>query len=256
MKQIVYFISLLLISIAILSCSIDERVPSSVIPEEQMIDVLVDIHMVESMARHSQLKDNNQRANMFFNHILEKHDITLNQLDSSISWYSKHPTTYIRLYDQVIPRLEKSLETIRMGGNFAPEVKTLTIWEKKNEYQLTSIQNNNLPFRIEENSTIQFSSGDEFELKIQFSGKNIPTTLPLIMQAIIHYSDDTESIFEKKLVTTNPSLQQVLRFQSKPNKEIVMISGDLCYSTDKIESPIPADIRIFNIELLQETKQQ
>lgn len=255
MKSLIFVLSLFFVTSTFLSCTKEERVPSSVISEEKMVDILVDVHMVEAMARHNQLKDNNQRANMYYNYILEKHNITLNQLDSSISWYAKHPTTYIRVYDQIIPRLEHSLEMVRTNANTGGQaLRTLDIWEKKNEYQLTSLQNSNVPFRIEENATIRFSLGDEFVLKTKFSCKNVPSSLQLVMQVKIHFTDSTESIFEKKIVTTNPDFEQILRIQPDSKKQIAMISGDLCYLIDKIDNPIPIEIRIFNVEMEQITK--
>lgn len=252
MKNTCYHFLFLLLILTLFSCNSDKK-PSIVFSEDNMTEVLVEVHVVEAMARYSHLKDNNQRANMYFNYVLAKNDITLAQLDSSIAWYAKHPDAYIRVYDKVIPQLEKRLENIKLGNTTLPNKSINTIWERKNEYEIAILQNQNLSFRIEENASIRFFVNDEFLLKMQVACTNVPEELQLFMQIKIHYTDGSEALFEKRIVSTSPSLEQLLRVQSDPNKKITYIDGDLCYCPIKIESPIPTDIRIFNIDLVQIT---
>ncbi len=254
MKHPLHKTILILFFIIFVGCTNTDNVPSDILAQERMIDILSDVHLVESMSRHNQLKDNNQRANMYYNYILAKHGITLAELDSSIAWYAKHPTAYLPVYDKVIQQLEKKLETVRLSTETLFETSTFSIWEKTSEMQINSLDNTNIPFKIETNRNITLSAGDQFELKAKFAVKNLPANINLFMRVKVHYTDNTESIFEKKVVTTSASLLQTLIFQGNPNKEIDFISGDLCAMPNAIDKAINVDIKIVNIELLQHTK--
>jgi hypothetical protein len=49
----------------------------------------------------------------YYASVLEKHGITKARMDSSVTWYMRHPAAYARIYQQVVRDLEKRQELVK-----------------------------------------------------------------------------------------------------------------------------------------------
>ncbi len=86
--------------------------PATVLSEDEMIDLLVDVHRSEGLldvqSAHNHANEDYQRAVMAS--VLVKHGVTREQYDSSLMWYAKHLKLFVRVYSHVEEQLEEEHE--------------------------------------------------------------------------------------------------------------------------------------------------
>jgi hypothetical protein len=80
-----------------------------VLPADSMIIVLTDLQIVEGAVnvQHRQKLQAGVRSNAYLETVLEKHNITLDQVEESMRYYSYHTKELDKIYDQVIINLSK-----------------------------------------------------------------------------------------------------------------------------------------------------
>jgi hypothetical protein len=93
------------------SCSQDKTVsiPDTVLQEDKMAEVMVDIHLLEAtlnintFSKDKVSKDNSSPAT----DVLKKHGITKKQYDESFSFYTRNPQLLGEMYTKVLNELSK-----------------------------------------------------------------------------------------------------------------------------------------------------
>lgn len=82
--------------------------PSGVIPQDDMAELLADIHEGEAVVdiNFRQYTDDSARL-AIRQAILKKHDVTAEEFDSSLMWYGHNLDVYKNVYDNVITILEE-----------------------------------------------------------------------------------------------------------------------------------------------------
>ncbi|MDO9000369.1 DUF4296 domain-containing protein [Sediminibacterium sp.] len=104
---------LLLIFLAFsFSCSLmhddDVIVPDSVLNEEIFTKVIVDFALAESVGNINVKNVSSEKLDSVYAFSpLEENNITVAQYDSALSFYSKHPALYKKIYDNVLITLSK-----------------------------------------------------------------------------------------------------------------------------------------------------
>ena len=83
--------------------------PSDLIPQDKMIQVLVDIHVADAVVEHKlgTQTPNLPLTNALYERIYQNHGITAAQYKSSYKYYEAHPDLMDRIYTQVITELSK-----------------------------------------------------------------------------------------------------------------------------------------------------
>lgn len=106
MKHLLFVIILL----SLFGChgSKDEK-PADLIPEEQMIDILTDIHVADAIVdnKYGQQKADLPLTNALYSQIYKNHKITAGRYKSSYKYYEGHPELMDKMYTQVITELSK-----------------------------------------------------------------------------------------------------------------------------------------------------
>jgi hypothetical protein len=127
-----------LIAMLTASCnSILKSKPSGTLSEEQMTEVLVDIHLAEatlriandSIARKNDTADLRER----FAQVFRKHDVTPDEFNSSLNYYLEHVEILQNIYNEVIARLlvmesgliQNQSKPTFMGKMFKPSASQL-----------------------------------------------------------------------------------------------------------------------------------
>ena len=107
-KHLLPLFALLLVSI-IMSCK--PSIPSGIISEGDMEDILYDYHIARALANQDS-KLNKQRM---YDDILRKYDYTQAEFDTSMVYYTRH----YRLLDEIYKNIELRMaeQTVAMGGN-------------------------------------------------------------------------------------------------------------------------------------------
>ncbi|MGD1843988.1 MAG: DUF4296 domain-containing protein [Salibacteraceae bacterium] len=113
-------VSLLLL--AVMSCSIRPMLPprpDDVLEEEQMLELLVDVHMIEATIQRRLIKGAN--PNWFgaqqYKLMFDRHGVPQEQFERSYQYYYQDSKKMTELYEKVIEELSKRQSTIGKGGN-------------------------------------------------------------------------------------------------------------------------------------------
>jgi hypothetical protein len=124
---------ILFVSIAMLTVSCDSiftSKPAGTLNEDEMINILVDIHLTEATLRIS--NDSLSRKNdsidqrIRFAHVFRKHDIDPDNFNKSMDYYLEHIELLDKIYIEVINRLSEMEVTLQ------PKVTSLVVNKKLN----------------------------------------------------------------------------------------------------------------------------
>jgi hypothetical protein len=113
MKQFPIFLLTLL-----LSCNSTEKQPQLPIPQEQMVSIMVDMHLVET-AHNMKLTegDSTRPGHAELNErVFAKHGITKAAFDSALYHYSFHVKEMNTVYDLVLERLSEMDAGLQAAG--------------------------------------------------------------------------------------------------------------------------------------------
>jgi len=102
--RVVKFTILLSIVLLLFACKQEKKY---LIPQEEMINILVDIHIADGVLNTVSFPyDNVQlRPENYYKNVLLKHKITRLEFDSALSQYTQDRELYIKMYDKVIEKL-------------------------------------------------------------------------------------------------------------------------------------------------------
>ena len=110
-------LSLILIIVLFSACESRDsgKVPDGIIPESNMISIMVDLHIVDATisTKHFNLRGNNKKIAKYYNYVLKKHGYDRVEFNKSVRFYSKNPERFDKMYDKVIEKLSKKQETIK-----------------------------------------------------------------------------------------------------------------------------------------------
>ena len=113
MRKLLYLV-LSLLSLSVVASCIDR--PDVVLDEEQMIDLLVDVHRAEGLLEMQQQQGAGYGADLELYQkeviaaVLQKHGVSRSRYDSSLMWYAQHLKLLTRVYGHVDERLKEEHE--------------------------------------------------------------------------------------------------------------------------------------------------
>ena len=113
MRKLLYLV-LALVSLSVAASCIDR--PDIVLDEEQMIDLLVDVHRAEGLLEMQQQQgagfgsDLDTYQKEVIAAVLQKHGVSRSRYDSSLMWYAQHLKLLTRVYGHVDERLKEEHE--------------------------------------------------------------------------------------------------------------------------------------------------
>ena len=98
-------IFILLIITLLVSC---DGNPRGILSEKKMVAVITDLNLAEGTVSVADIPwAEKQKKGAYYNYVLEKHGITLAQLDTSFAWYARKPTKLETIYEKVNTNLTK-----------------------------------------------------------------------------------------------------------------------------------------------------
>lgn len=102
---ILFSIILLLVA----SCSVFNHKPKGIIDDDKLVDILVDIHLADgtlAVAGYNINKDST-KIELLYQDVLNKHNITQQEFEKTIDFYSDDPHHLESIYEQVSEKLAK-----------------------------------------------------------------------------------------------------------------------------------------------------
>lgn len=145
------------------------KVPSEYIQPDDIVDILVDYHLSCAMGQlQGNYNEQSYNRALYWNAVMQKHDITQEQFDSSMAYYYGHADVFDDIYKRVYDRLNEqyTLMGISEGelGKYAAlkaDGDTANIWPgQMSAFLLPMPPYDCLNFTIEGDSS--FRQGDTF----------------------------------------------------------------------------------------------
>ena len=96
-----------LLVILFVGCASPEvKIPENILTQEQMMPIMVDIHVIEVARNGSIMLGDTNGIEDYYAKVYEKHGITEDQFKSSFAFYSDNPTVFIPIYEEVLDSLK------------------------------------------------------------------------------------------------------------------------------------------------------
>ena len=108
LKSSLFFVLTLLVAIAVFfSCSNHQQTDEYIIPKQKFIEVLTDLHLAEAMIGKYNKTYQKDSVNIYCL-VLEKHNCTKAQIDSSLNFYSSNYLEELTaIHDEVLNALNR-----------------------------------------------------------------------------------------------------------------------------------------------------
>ena len=90
------------------ACTKVEEKPADLIPQDQMVALLIEVHLLESKIKNLKIRSIDS-ANVVYNHyenlLFADFNITQDQYERSFNYYIDHTTEFRKVYDAVVDTL-------------------------------------------------------------------------------------------------------------------------------------------------------
>lgn len=89
------------------------KTPKNIIPEDQMVAVLTDVHLANALAsNYADLDTIKQRTSTYLHAVYRRYHIDSAKFNRSLKYYSENPTLLNEMYEQVEKDLKKKEDSI------------------------------------------------------------------------------------------------------------------------------------------------
>lgn len=207
--------------IFMIACS---KVPSGVLSEKKMKEVLIDMHLAEAMI-NSNYKEYNtyEKKAALYKSVFDKHGVTEADYDTSLVWYGRNLDIYMRVYDGVIAELNAKKKAL---GDIQPDAApntgqdSVNIWNRF-DYLTFSPQSpyNGVYFNFVPQGG--YKAGSSFVLSLEVWGLNKQMTQAPEVRLSVEQSDTT---FTAMRYLTHDGLNELI-VKSLPLQTIKRVYG-------------------------------
>lgn len=250
---------ILLASYVCFSCA--PSLPSGVLDEDDMTDVLVDFHLAQGMAE-AQGENADINRYKYIQAVFKKHRITEAQFDSSMVYWSGRAENFTNIYENVVTRVQAQAE--RMGieatanqdkfATLTNEGDTANIWLGKD---FTCVVANPVQciysFQMKADST--FKPGDTFiwRFKTQFVGRSMNNEAI----ALLNFYYETDTVASVTDLLRNSPKNELLYYPSKglDSLNLRSISGFI-YLPNSYDADQPKPLLVSEIKFIRMHKEQ
>ncbi|HCC71530.1 MAG TPA: hypothetical protein DEQ09_10330 [Bacteroidales bacterium] len=239
MKKIIRNISLLVIVILLIlqSCNKTTRSgihKSEVIPEKEMVAILIDIYLVDGLLNYPPIKSSYSEKDSTENYVdvIREHGYTKEQVDNSIKYYFiDKPKRYTAIYDRVIENLSGiEADVIQRLSQKTNTKKNL--WNGKRSYSLPDVGVND-PVEF----SIPVEGPGEYTIKARITLYQDDQSSDPHCQVWFWYDDGTEEgkiiPWEKKILGKSNRPVTITMKKELTDPRVTHIKGKLLNHTDQ-----------------------
>lgn len=190
------------LTLSLMAC---EQIPSYVIAPEQMENLLVDMHKAEAVSDNLPQYATSEAREKLRQSVLDRHEVTMEQFDTSLVWYSEHMTRYSQIYENVTARLrdeDNEVKTLLVERKSSPLTRpgdSIDVWNKEPYFMFEPrLYRHVLLFNVLADDN--FRENDIFQLSVNLS--KLPTGLPdraRITLVIRHRNDSIYTVSQEIL---------------------------------------------------------
>ena len=156
----------ILVMLMVVACK--PSVPSEIIQPDDMEEILYDYHVAQAMARVDNGSQTDYDRTMYFMAVLNKHNVTEAEFDSSLVYYYSHVDRFKDIYSRVSDRLYNEGKKLGVAtgdlnrySQYSESGDTANIWKAETDMLLIPTPlKNRYDFVIKADST--FKIGDSF----------------------------------------------------------------------------------------------
>ncbi|MFT3737355.1 MAG: DUF4296 domain-containing protein [Breznakibacter sp.] len=240
----------------VVAVSCKDRVPSQYPNKKEMVDILVDIHMAESILtnqRPGRTVGENLSTGMYKS-ILDKYGLTKVEFDSALIWYTSHPHVYIKVYDDVIARLSDMEAQIASDMSkqeekdklLAEKMATKNIWNDSISYHYpySDSTNTNLVFKLQVDS---FKLGHiQYSAIYRFQKEDLKRKTEFWM--VTNYADSTRDTLKTDIIKIIPAKNTIATQELEKDKYLVGIEVFLL--KHELDDELEIDIDSISLEYI------
>lgn len=205
--------------------------PRGVLSQDKMADVITELHKLDgSLAAKGIGVDKINEKNEYYDAVLKKYGITRAEFDSSLTYYTKNPKKFERIYENVITNLTDLQKDINKGKYHQVDTTELhkiryDIWNKARKYALTKDSaRTKLSFEIPDQN---FILGDVFTLKMLHRISKTDSSAKKQIRLQINYKNGRTFGIIKKIQADGITRRITLRVKSVYPSKIKSISGEI-----------------------------
>lgn len=250
---------IVLIVVSILSaCSNQPKVPHSFPKENEMAAILTDLYMAESTMNSYPMgyrEGIDKKSPQYYKFVLDKHNLSKQEFDTILAWYTANPYLFTKVYERVISILgtrEADFKNMLLKEDSLRKLEILqvdSIFEKSNIWSGDSLIN------LPKKDTISTNPGFSTELdslkggvlkleaRYRFRKENQISKAEMLM--MVCYSDSTADTVRYELDRSFVSKINKLTIELEISKKAILVEGTLLdYDTLKKASVEIKDITL------------
>jgi len=116
---------IIILGLVFFSCSNQTKVPEYVIPKDDMIDIILDIHLTDGLFTISKIRKEITSADSlnYYDEVFRNYGYTRADFDTSVYYYSKNINEYDKIYEEVLNRLNEMDTELRKENKGEKEKK-------------------------------------------------------------------------------------------------------------------------------------
>lgn len=245
------FFTICLLLILFASCQV--KTPNDIIKPDKMEALLYDYHIVQAMGNDIN-SDQEYHVKLYYEYVFEKHNVTKALFDSSLVWYTRHPSSLTHIYSKLQKRLENEVtimqdekELAKAATQISDVTKdTLELWTEMSVTEMLRVPyKNRLLFSFKSDSA--FVTGDSVVLKFNthfFSKENILQNL--YAAVLVLYNDTTPKSVALNVQKSGSHTLQIPRNMNRKMKEI---RGFMYYNDN--DDSIKSGVVLSDLSLLR-----
>jgi len=225
----------LVIFVVFISCSSDTVSKSDIIDDEKFMEVLKDFHKAEGLIIISRLYDKKNKHDTIslYNYILKKHNISREEFDKTINYYTNHTEEYVPFYDSINNyflakkkeleiQLEEDLEKMSPKEQFASK----NLWTKKQDWVFSTSKKTD---DIKLDFSILTNYKGKYVLSVDvFTSPNLKD-IEKRVSLFVNYKDgskDEATNIKKSIYLKNKKYKHIeVSINTDKNKKVKSISG-------------------------------
>ena len=229
----------LLLSVFVLlgACSSHEKIrKKNVIPQNDLVSILEDLHMANSMFSLSYLREKYPGTDSISNYrdIFARYGYTLKDFNNTVTYYTDHLEEYVKIYDQVVKDLnerEGKIEEMPPEGT-GKHFRKENLWNMNTEWHLPREgQRYKIPF------SIPVAGPGVYTLSMRIRiGKNDGSVRPAIT-VYFWYDDGTDEgrkiSRERKKLDKDGKIKQYMLAKKLTDPKVTHIKGFLLDDRNK-----------------------
>lgn len=226
---------LIVLSCLFLFAGCKMKQPGSVIPEDEMENLLYDYHIAKSMGDNLPYNEGYKKK-LFLDFVFQKYGTTEARFDSSLVWYTRNTEMLSDIYERVNKRLKAEqgkIATLISKRDNKPKTSkpgdSIDVWAWQRFHRLSgSPLTNKLTFTLPSDTNFQARDTLVWTANYHFLPADPDTAYAVLMEMRIEYENDTVNSL-KRIFQSGLHSIQLQADSTKDAKDIRDIKGFIYY---------------------------